>query len=338
MKFNDRHDNYGDQLIFKCLFDELSKYQPVHFYMSAPRFAETEALRFRKAFTSALTKRLFHGERSIILDSPGARFKPKYIPIVTLEKRLKKYTITMLWKLIGAEFRVTGISLDRSAVFKNYQHYSRIGVRDRASIDLLKENGIKSDFCPDLSLLRNPVRREKLVKSVIMSFRSETPDNRYATDHRTEVSQTIQKAASVLAHKNYHFSFYSQVLEDNDFNSDFSNIFGVGYLPNSIVNFDYEDYFADFGIVISNRLHVLLPAMSCGIIPIALIARGHTKIKSLFIAQGWGEYIIYTDEVFKLSDMLSKIENDFNNHRLSLYNSLVASQRDAQNHIKLLTE
>ena len=171
-----------------------------------------------------------------------------------------------------------------------------------------------------------------------MSFRSETPDNNYAQAHVGEVTETIEKAVSIVSERNYHCSFYSQVNEDEDFNSKFSNALGVAYLPNNIVNFDYKEYFVDFGVVISNRLHVLLPAMGCGIIPIALISRDHKKIESLFIAQGWEEYIVYTDEINRLSDLLCDIESNFSHHKAELYNSLLEAQRHAQRHIKLIAE
>ena len=86
LKFNSRDDNYGDQLIFECLYRELIQYDDVCFLASAPQYLNVEPVRFREAFIAALKLRFFKAKSSIVMDPPGGVLNHGF-PKCWLEKK-----------------------------------------------------------------------------------------------------------------------------------------------------------------------------------------------------------------------------------------------------------
>ena len=100
------------------------------------------------------------------------------------------------------------------------------------------------------------------------------------------------------------------------------------------VDFNYGEFLMDYGIVLSNRLHVLLPAMSEGLLPIVLISKQHTKLRSLFETNGWGDCLVYTDQLGNVADRVQQIVQQADFIRQRNYDSLVKLRSEARAYIR----
>ena len=301
LKFNDRDDNYGDQLIFQCLENELRKYETVRFYSNAPSQREIAPLRFREAYVLALKARLFRSEQTLIFDPPGARFIRSELPDESLRKRAKDTLVTRLWKLLGARFMTTGISVDPSIEISDFSQYRIVGVRDNQSLDVLHKKGINVSYCPDMACLREPeIRHHFEGNCYLVSLRSNTPDIR---DGSSFAKQVIGQLEALFCDNDTtsDLLLYSQVLEDDEFNNGLRLSFSknnrsASFESNPPENFDYKSLFENTDIVISNRLHILLPALTEGLLAVALVSKKHLKIINFFKTHGWEHLIIYIED------------------------------------------
>lgn len=330
MTFNNRNDNIGDLLIFMLLEKEIRKHRDTCYLMCAPKYATDKPLRFREAFIKSMKYRIKKKERTILIDSPGARFKPRN----SLNKSKKKILIEFLWRTIGAKTSVIGISIDSKPEAKDYKHYSKIGVRDKSSyskISLISENAF---FCPDMALLLEPSLKILPTKKAILSFRESTPDNNYTKGYGTELRKKLSIIMEELRNKSIDCAFFSQVDEDYNFNKDLAKTFQCEFISSSIDNFNFSEFYSEYQMVISNRLHVLLPGMSSGLSPVPLISRDHTKIKNLFESYGWGELIEFFEEESSINKLIQRMSCDKNDIRKDLYDQLLKKKREIEDSIK----
>ncbi len=333
LKFNNRDDNYGDQLIFECLYQELVKYDDICFLASAPCYLNTVPVRFRTAFIRALKLRLFKFESSVVIDPPGARFPPRVPEILAQREKIKRWGIRKAWKVIGARYMVTGVSIDPFKNPKDYNIYDSIGVRDNTTYELLKHTHKNVFICPDMACLRVPQLKldSPVISSTIISLREQTPDDGYSNNYTSDLEAALAEILNTII---TDFSFYSQVDEDINYNRDMSDMFSVDYKQGVPENFNYGEFLKDYGMVLSNRLHVLLPAMSEGLLPIVLISSRHTKLKSLFETYGWDDCLVYTDQPNSVADRVRQIIKQADRIRKRNYDSLINLRTEARAYIK----
>lgn len=319
--FNSRDDNLGDKLIFSCLYAELERHDEVYIFGNAPEGFKQRALRLREAFIKAFIYRL-KGNKIFVFHPPGARFLPKININPKLKKRLKDKAIRFVWSLVGAKIHVTGISLDErigADRYKRFKQYETIGVRDKRSLELLSGIVRNVKLTPDMAFLRLPSKRVDFETKVIVSFRQETPDDRYDSSYKSALETSLNSALAPFFNNLWVFTFFANVIEDKPFNTALSKEFArthneVSYIDNMPVDLNYTKFFEGHGAVVSNRLHVLLPAMSEGLLPIALVSKTHSKIINLFCSYGLDQFLVYTDGstdsiTAKVTDLLDREES-----------------------------
>lgn len=310
--FNSRNDNLGDKLIFSYLFSELQRHDEVVIFGSSPAGFKQKALRLREAVAKAFFNRI-KGHKTCIFHSPGARFLPKKTMNAKLPKIIKDKIVLAVWSLLGATFHVVGISTDERYVAKRYgrfKRYKTIGVRDKESLEVLSGIVGCATLVPDMAFLRSPSMRDDFQKKVIVSLRQETPDDQYDVNYKPALESSLTSISVPFFKKEWSVSFFANVMEDRSFNNSLALEFSksqrqVNYIENMPIDLDYSTFFQGYGVAVSNRLHVLIPAMTEGLLPVALVSRKHSKIISLFRSYGLDQFLVYTDE--NSDDIQSKI-------------------------------
>jgi polysaccharide pyruvyl transferase WcaK-like protein len=317
IKFNGRDDNIGDKLIFSCLYAELKRYDDVYVFGSSPNDFGQKALRFREALAKAVVCK-FRGRGAFVFHPPGARFLPKEPRKPKLKDRVKGKLILLIWSLAGAKLHITGISLGEQFDAGHYKRFETIGVRDKRSAELLSGIVKNVNLCPDMAFLRLPARKMSGDDMVFVSLREETPDDSYDPNYQLALKVALSSALTPFFDREWGASFFSNVIEDRNFNIDLSNEYAsrydVNYVDKMPVDLDYKSFFEGYGAVVSNRLHVLIPAMSEGLLPVALVSRTHSKIINLFCSYGLDQFLIYTDEstdriTARVTDLLDRQES-----------------------------
>lgn len=310
-KFNGRHDNLGDRLIFSCLCEELSKHQELY-VLGDDKFPHAQSsLRLREALLKIAKHRL-RGERSFFFHPPGARFLPKVPVNESFARRLQDRFVLLFLRLFQCPIHITGISVGQEFDASHYKRFSSIGVRDHRSETLLSKHVNNVSLCPDMAFLR-PVKAPKINQNhVALSFRNETPDDNYDLAYKDILAEAVRAVTEYLAETETVASFFSNVDEDGPFNrqlADDSASKYVSYRKDRPDDLDYERFFVNDGIAISNRLHVLLPAMSEGLLPIALVSEKHYKIIDLFKTFGFDRHLIYAEQ--DAEDIKTRLRNLF---------------------------
>ena len=298
IRFNGRNDNIGDRLIFTLLYNELILYDRVFIFGSAPFEIDDRPLRIREALFKAFINKV-KGNKTLLFYPPGAHVVFRAEQHKTRFRLLKDKVILSLWMLSQTKIHVVGISVGEDFKQNNYKHFSSIGVRDLSSFDLLSRVSGVVKTCPDMAFLRMP-KEPKSSKNIIVSFRKATPDDGYSSRYGELLSEKVAVLISAFSNIDRKISFFSNVLEDKDFNLSLiqdnkSTNSDLAYIDELPINFDYEKFLSEYGVVVSNRLHVLLPAMSEGLLPIAVVSRNHHKIIDLFSSYGFEDFLVFVE-------------------------------------------
>lgn len=309
MRFNTRHDNVGDQLIFYYLYEEARRHGDVHLVSSCPKFMNLRPLRWRQALQVAIRDHFLGKKNIVFIAPPGARFNApnSYSP-----PYLKTQAINFFWKLLKTRFLLLGVSFDPKMDLRDCRIFSFLGIRDNLSLAAAKHQQLsQADYCPDMAFLmpQNPKSFSQNLNALI-SFRSETPDVGNH-DFRGDLEKALPAVFKSIAPIVKKFKAYHQVTEDFDFNSKIAQEYATAYsiefvsqMPNV---YDLSSYSKDCSIVISNRLHVLLPAMAAGALPIAVIASKHFKIHSIFETLGISDCLVFIDKGDTVISQINKI-------------------------------
>lgn len=336
MNFNNRNDNYGDQLISYLLYKELKNYNNVYFINTKPEIIESRPIRIRQALLKTTIYRI-QGKKVILLDPPCARVFLEKPPSSTLKNRVINW---LLQKFI-TERHVISVSIDPRIPVKNFDIYTTIGVRDNPSYLHIKKSHSNVIFTPDMACLMAPKTRYKTGHKTIVSFRENTPDNNYSSDYADRLSSTLPYIFKLLDSNQDNICFYSQVDEDYAYNSKLSfeilkksEILSVEKTKEEL---PYVHLFADCEYLISNRLHVLLPAMIEGTLAIALLSRSHKKIIDLLTSYGLDNTIVYLDTNEEIEKSIQRIIADKTNILKSQYEKLSDLNCQLKKYIKKLS-
>lgn len=299
--FNNRNDNFGDQLIFSLLYRELSGIQPIHILNNRPAILKNEPiLRLRKALKLAMIAK-FSGERVFLLDPPCARLAPRFSKKSFIEI-IKMGVINSLWRVVGAEYCVVGISVATDLPKNTFNGYKLIGLRDKNSLKQISRLHRHASYCPDMACLMDVKRKAYRQNGrIIMSFRRDVPEEQLS-DSSDKVLASIDELINTETNliDIDDVSFYAQVNEDIEYNRQL----GISLLhrddliiSDAVEETYYASLFDDCRLVISNRLHVILPAMLEGVAVIALISKSHAKIVNLLTSYGLEDNILYIEDV-----------------------------------------
>lgn len=311
-KFNGRNDNLGDQIIFNCLLDQLKNYGNICLYGPKPDYQDEHWMRMRSVIVRAIFARL-KGCQIYLVDPPGARLAHSRIQA----NNLRAKAVNMLWAAMGARRVRVGISVAPEMPLDDMSHYHWIGVRDQLSLDALHAQGVTNAvYCPDLAFLL-PARKQVQGGAVLLSFRARFPDNGYSDRFERLIVKAVPSLIENLRSLGLSCEFYYQVDEDRVFNQKLAVSSGANFRSYPPGLYSLKEYFDGCEIVISNRLHVLLAAASCGALPIGLTGSDHVKLKSLFETMCCEKYIFNIEE--------NIINND------SEFFSLVKNRRNGRN-------
>ncbi|WP_157960409.1 polysaccharide pyruvyl transferase family protein [Marinimicrobium alkaliphilum] len=337
-RFNGRYDNFGDILIFSKLYSELIKYDQVYLLGAAVPGIDAKAVRFREAYVLALKERFLKRKPVLVIGPPGARFTPKVKAVVPPAERVRRFSISFLWRLISAKFHVAGISVDSKVCVRDYEHWETIGVRDFNSLDKLARAGVSASFCPDMACLAPPILSAWSRQDVLISLRRESPDNGYTGRYSLDLESALPNVMKILRKPSTEFVFYAQVLEDVDYNKSLSSRLRNGDLCKYFDFFpalsDYREVYKRYKFVVSNRLHVLLPAISEGAVPIALVSTGHSKIINLFESYGFEWAIVYVDGDISVEDQLVRLLDSHKDLLIENYNKMCDLNLQAKKYIQ----
>lgn len=293
LNFNNRNDNFGDQLISYLLYTELQKSGPVFYISTKPEIVAPPPLRLRKALALIAFTRL-KGKKVLLIDPPCARVHVENLPKPDFKKKLVEFILNSLI----TERHVLSISIDARVDPYQFNIYKSIGVRDNSSLTFINKYHAKAFFTPDMACLL-PIKKPSFKgRKTIVSFRENTPDNNYSSDYSLEIVKKLPLILDLLETESEVY-FYSQVEEDDEFNLKLSSKI-INKPIIQIINKQqkenyYQELFNDCQYVISNRLHVILPAMINGILTIPLLSRSHKKIIDLLTSYGLDKTIVYID-------------------------------------------
>ncbi|GLP99821.1 hypothetical protein GCM10007891_16750 [Methylophaga thalassica] len=301
MSFNNRNDNFGDQLIFSLLYKELSQQTSVYLLNNKPNIlSDIPVIRIRQAFKLAISAR-FHGETVSLLDPPCARLAPRFVK-KSLSEKLKTHIIQTVWRLIGVKRCVVGISVATDLPVDTFRGYRVIGLRDKVSLEQITKLHKQATFCPDMACLMTVKKKTyRPHGTVMLSFRKDVPEIVGGTDTDLVedcLGKLLNADANMLNKDNV--KFYAQVDEDVSYNRQLAlELLNQERLIVSQAQDEtyYAELFADCQLVISNRLHVLLPAMLEGIPTIALVSKSHAKIVNLLESYGLEHNILFIEDV-----------------------------------------
>jgi hypothetical protein len=300
-KFNGRSDNPGDMLIYDCLVGHLQKFGEVRAFDEVPwsrhdipTLNRSDLLKLAiKAFFSRLSSRRI---RLIIVYPPGAVVGAWHVPQTGSSlQSLKQLLKSLLWNLAGRESILLGASCYDSEHLRSCG-FSLIGLRDDESLQAFSDvPDSKIVYCPDLSLSVKQDNSGENRGKALLSFREEFPEKGMAESYGQDLVRRIGEVFECMnTYSPGSVSFFCQVPEDEPFNKKLLELTGAGD-SSWIASPTYESlltYYQDVGIVISNRLHILLVAALAGALPIALTTSTHKKIVSLYKRLGWDALVL----------------------------------------------
>lgn len=327
-------ENEGDVLINRSLIENLCKYGEVHINVRKKPLNFIEKITvnidgvileenfYFKLFRYIITKKVY------IITTPGHSFGTGFKKCFS---NIFSFCFLFLLKIFGAKICKFGASAGpydlsvnlterlRSKLFNFY------GLRDKKSIKLLKLNPDKS-FFPDLSFISEDISKLKNRKSknsiqnIVISFRPETNVLEKRDDYIDSLNLKLQKILENTS-KKIVIIFCYQVPSDKEINfqlykSALSLGLNVIWMQDKLTLQQALEIYNNSYIVISNRLHILLPSLILNVRHIPMIdTKSHAKITAIYEDLGLKEMLcdIYSDEKVDLSLLI----NDFSDKTIS---------------------
>lgn len=311
-RFNARRDNLGDLLIHRCLWKECSKYGQLVAYGASPGFDAYPVVRFRTALMRAFRAKM-RGYSVVLLEPPGARLRSHAIH-ANRRRTMRK----ALFALVRPRTVRAGISVADGMDLKDMRDHAWVGARDHHSLAIMRAQGVaQARYCPDLAFLLEPVIQQfGPGERALMSFRARIPDDGYSPEYEERMRTVIPALVSDLASHGLMPEFYFQVTEDEAFCREMQAGAGRHGQPTSSPTRpgldDLAGHFRGAGVVLSNRLHVLLEAAAFGSLPVAVTSAGHRKLRDLFASAGWENLVLDIQDAARcraqLGDLLAHRE------------------------------
>lgn len=341
LRYNQRDDDLGDQFIMKALADSLSGYGRLLIRKQCPDFLSGIPVD-RNGLQSKLKRIVTNLAGSVVFDvlPPGAVLRksaPREPRSVATGAR------ETLWSRLA---KAKIISLGRSVIPDSdhswCQRVGWVGVRDNASIAAIKGAGIQHvGYFPDLAFLveqLSDLPRSGSLGKIGFSFRSEIPERKSEDD---KYSDTIQQATECISQylqsieQRQLFAFH-QVAEDASYMARLAGEHDFTLHEAPITLDSYQDFYQEFDVVFSNRLHCLLMGALRGAIPIAVTTQEHTKIVSLYETIGWENLLLFADKPDEIIARLETILKDADGIRECVSKTMLAQNQKAKQAIKEL--
>ncbi|MCC5669161.1 polysaccharide pyruvyl transferase family protein [Nostoc sp. CHAB 5784] len=342
-----QYENLGDLMIIKILLDNLRKYGtmiineqgvPEWFCQELDIKDDEKVSKYGTKFNNLMLvfalKALFSSNNEIYyILTPGHRFS---IPLTNigylryLIETIKQMTTLALFKIIGVRICRFGVSigpfskLDQLVERWKSKFMYFYSVRDTKSEDYATKLGInKVEIFPDLAwLMKTPYASNKLAKLhdeyVIFSFRNSTNPLGDPDIYKNSLFPVLDKIVSMVGKKWQKKLLISyQVDLDYEFCKDISNRYkddcNVIFIEEKINTQSMYDLYSRAYMIFSNRLHVLMFAMLCGSIPVAVVdTLKHDKITSIFSDAGLMRIVIDISNEAHISEILNEIDTDIN--------------------------
>jgi polysaccharide pyruvyl transferase WcaK-like protein len=294
LKYNNRNDNLGDQIIFRALTSALGQYGRTVTHGSVPSFAaglRVESAGWRAHLVRAWTRA--RGGSIFQVLSPGAAlWMPPAPPVPPPPTRpVRRFPP---W-LSGRP-----IALGRSVIPEADHSWCRdaawVGVRDDESLRALRDAGYaNATYFPDLAFLvqREPVATPASRSAIALSFRNRIPEDHHSSEYERHLTNAIEAILSSVdsADRSGAVGFH-QVEADAQFVETICQAHGLQCAPEMLTLSSYASFFAGAAIVLSNRLHCLLFGARYGAVPVALTMNRHSKVVSLFRTVGWNSLVL----------------------------------------------
>lgn len=344
-----QYENLGDLMIIKILLDNLRKYGtmiineqgvPEWFCQELDLKDDEKASKYGNKFSILMLvfalKALFYSNNEIYyILTPGHRFstpipKTKIDYFRYLIETIKQIISLALFKILGVRICRFGVSigpfskLDQLVERWKSKFMYLYSVRDTKSEDYANKLGINQvKIFPDLAwLMKTPYASNKLVKLhdeyVIFSFRNSTNSFGDPDIYKNSLFPVLDKIVSMVGKKWQKKLLISyQVDLDYEICKDISNRYkddcNVIFLEEKINTQSMYDLYSRAYMIFSNRLHVLMFAMLCGSIPVAVVdTLKHDKITSIFSDAGLMRMVIDISNGAQISEILNEIDTDIN--------------------------
>lgn len=337
-----QHENSGDALINRSAVDYLNQYGNV--FLHNPKLEESyikyiagnnSQILNKSSFTfyfKAVKEKLKYKNNNVWLVFPPGDVGRKGWKSFLFGIRL--YLICVVVKLMGVKLCRLGFSLSSFDTPNFIAHglwgklFTLYGVRDNLSLAKAKKMGIKKAVLfPDFSLIHKVKLQEKYkVRSgVAISIRTIGYGGQGQVVNEDNIAKNLVNCKWL---SNENLSFFHQVKYDKvsvkSIYKTVSRTNSACLLHKKIQPHELADFFVDFKLVITNRLHVALYALKSGCIPIILASENNNiKINSLFKDIGIEELLNFDD----LNDKINYINNDlFRNKILAKSNEILLNQ------------
>ncbi|NGO00122.1 polysaccharide pyruvyl transferase family protein [Grimontia sp. S25] len=310
---NTQFENFGDLVINKLLIENLRSHSkikvnsaeiPVEFFQSLKVDESEEVNKSNFCFlVDMIVESLILRKKVFFFTKPGDWSKQDSIKgymsgLMQLVIYAILYACNVKICKFGGSFSGFGKKTEKIERLKGRYFYKHF-LRDSNSISYAGRIGISNvERSTDLAfLLENsePIS-DNLKRKVALSFRR---------DNNDELIEGIGKVIEHFGSDNVELVY--QVERDLEFMNSIKSKFEINSEVKKVDNIckGYNDY----KIVFSNRLHVLIFAMSRGCIPIALITESNVKISSLFRDIGISNNIINLSHLSKPNQVFMMGEN-----------------------------
>jgi polysaccharide pyruvyl transferase WcaK-like protein len=320
-KVKTQYENLGDALINRELISEISKKGELTLDLTGTpsKFKEnilpdSKSVIISKSILSfyfkMIKEAIFSKENVYYFLNPGGYGGE--VSKKTLVKMNVNYLVMRLLTLIGIKICRVGVSYTQlgrrhsSVIQKMADIFHYHSVRDAISEAYCNEIGIRiGNVIPDMAFNLSVEEGEK-EKSIdyLISFRRFS-DNKIADVFESKLKRSFINKEELCVRLAFQVQF------DQDYQEHLANVIGSKLKILNMSNSLNGNVFTYSGVkyVVSNRLHVLLLALSAGAIPVAVIDRAENKkIVGVFENSGL-DCLIFDACNFSL-DKISKIKID----------------------------
>ncbi len=342
-----QYGNLGDLIINKTLLMKLREYGSLivdergvpDWYFKELKITDDERasqykLKFNYLILIFALKKLFNfnsGNVYLVM-SPGHKYGQ--IKLNQLISHLQTVVHLLIFRLIGIRICSFGVSIGpfsqglkmvEQCKSKLMYFYS---VRDSLSEDYAHEIGIaKTERFPDLAWLMQKPKFSNLPVNmegdyVIFSFRdytygvSQSNSLNEISEYKNKLFIRLDKIVDLVCGElSKKLVITYQVSSDHDFcqvlKDRYKDLYNVAFIERQLDSQSMSALYSRASIVFSNRLHVLIFAMICGSLPIAVVdTANHNKITGIFLDIGLMQLVIdILQEPFEV-EILRKISAD----------------------------
>lgn len=284
LSFNQRNDNLGDVIICHILYEILAENMEVKFVGPKPYIYSN--------FDSISTrKRYIHFFKDFISKNDIYEFVSPGGPVFSDNKNtsIGRYINLFLNRFKKTIFPFSSITnLGSLKTLRSHLDIFNIFlIRDNKSLELLNQLDITKNSkvikSTDISFYLNyEFQKRTNDKKIAVSFRASIPEN------HNNVNEQHLKLLKLVSEINNNIEYCYQVNEDLDY---LSEIF-----PNEdyykLDFYNWEEYYSQLDVILTNRLHVALMAMSKGVIPIISTSPNHNKLISIFKENNLEELLV----------------------------------------------